>query len=97
MPSFLGACHFETLIPITLQLRCFTASVQEAVKCLRPGGVFLLAEGDFELYQEDMVTLQEPKSDNFRDGSWAAKHVYGTRFQPSASFCIQTQNNLLIT
>jgi hypothetical protein len=82
LPPSLCGRHLAVLISATLQLRSFTDSVQEAVKCLRPGGVFLLVEGDFELYREDMITFQEPRNDKFRDGSWAAKHAYGTHAVP---------------
>lgn len=60
-----------------LQLKSFRGSVYEATRCVKPGGVFLLVEGDFEWYAEDQVHLQEPNNAEFPDGSWLAKFSYG--------------------
>lgn len=60
-----------------LQLKSFRGSVYEAAKCVKPGGVFLLVEGDFEWYAEDQVHLQEPNNIQFPDGSWLARFFYG--------------------
>ena len=49
----------------------------EAGKCVKPGGVFLLVEGDFEWYAEDQVHLQEPNNTQFPDGSWPVRLSYG--------------------
>jgi hypothetical protein len=62
------------------QLKSFRRSVYEAAKCVKPGGVFLLVEGDFEYYAEDTVHFQEPQSDQFPCGSWLARYGYGAIF-----------------
>jgi len=51
--------------------------VYEAAKCVKPGGVFLLVEGDFEVYAEDTMHLLEPNNGQFPDGSWVARSFYG--------------------
>jgi len=51
--------------------------VYEAAKCVKPGGVFLLVEGDFEMYAEDTMHLLEPNDAQFPDGSWVARFFYG--------------------
>lgn len=52
----------------------------EAVKCVKPGGVFLLVEGDLEWYAEDMVHLHEPNSNQFPGGSWVVNYFRGAFF-----------------
>lgn len=52
--------------------------VDEARRCLRPGGIAIFIEGDFDLFTEDQQNLQEPASDSNPDGSWLQQWMHGT-------------------
>ena len=39
------------------------------IKCLKPGGMFILIEGDFEFHQEDQTHLSPPADPNHPDAS----------------------------
>jgi hypothetical protein len=51
--------------------------VDEARKCLRPGGIAIFIEGDFDLFMEDQKTIQEPASDSNPNGSWLLRWMQG--------------------
>lgn len=51
--------------------------LQEAVKCLRPGGIAIFIEGDFDLFTPDQKTIQEPASDTNPNGSWLQRWMQG--------------------
>jgi SAM-dependent methyltransferase len=51
--------------------------IDEARKCLRPGGIAIFIEGDFDLVTEDQATIQEPASDTNPNGSWLLRWMQG--------------------
>lgn len=51
--------------------------IEEARKCLRPGGIAIFIEGDFDPFMEDQVTIQEPASDSNPNGSWLVRWMQG--------------------
>ncbi|KAG8819119.1 hypothetical protein FRC17_010601 [Serendipita sp. 399] len=51
----------------------------EVFKCLRPGGVALFIEGDFDLLAENQMTIIEPASDSNPNGSWLQRWVQTVR------------------
>jgi SAM-dependent methyltransferase len=58
-------------------IRSYRNLLQEAVKCLRPGGIAIFIEGDFDLVTTDQKTIQEPASDTNPNGSWLQRWMQG--------------------
>jgi 2-polyprenyl-3-methyl-5-hydroxy-6-metoxy-1,4-benzoquinol methylase len=56
----------------------YRAMIQEASKCVKPGGLAIFIEGNFDLCREDRQTTQEPASDANPDGSWMQRWLQGT-------------------
>ena len=55
----------------------YQALVQEVAKCLKPGGLAVFFEGNFDLVKEDQDTVQEPASDENPNGSWMQRWLQG--------------------
>lgn len=51
--------------------------MNEAVRCLKPGGMILIVEGDFELVKSDMVTAQDMHTAENPGGSWLRRFYHG--------------------
>lgn len=51
----------------------------EATRCLKPGGLAIFIEGDFDLLGEDQITILEPASDNNENGSWMQRWTQAVR------------------
>lgn len=67
-----------------VHVRCVASGVksyrnllQEAIKCVKPGGVAVFVEGDFDLFTEDQKTIVEPASDANPNGSWLQRWMQG--------------------
>lgn len=56
----------------------YRSLLEEATRCLKPGGLAIFVEGDFDLLKEDQRTIQEPASDENPNGSWLQKWMQGT-------------------
>ena len=60
------------------QVRDYEALIEECVRCLRPGGVLLLVEGDMVIFGEDL--RPQPLADlegAGQGGSWLARMLHG--------------------
>ncbi|PVG03394.1 S-adenosyl-L-methionine-dependent methyltransferase [Serendipita vermifera] len=53
--------------------------LEEASKCLKPGGLAIFMEGDFDLWSEDRRSLQVPASDENPNGSWLQRWMQAVR------------------
>jgi hypothetical protein len=67
------------------QINNYVATVGELVKCLKPGGMLILSEGDIEWRKEDQVHLGIPVDSNCPDAiqpgkSWNVKNGHGMCF-----------------
>lgn len=51
-------------------LKSYRALLDEAYKCLKPGGVAIFLEGDLDLFEEDQKTIVEPASEENPNGSY---------------------------
>jgi 2-polyprenyl-3-methyl-5-hydroxy-6-metoxy-1,4-benzoquinol methylase len=51
----------------------YRALLQEASKCLKPGGLAIFTEGDFDLLFEDQQTILEPATEGRPGGSYLQK------------------------
>ena len=59
--------HLVTLCHIlsnATQLTNFAETARELIRCLKPGGMLILAEGDCELNKEDQAYFAEPADPN---------------------------------
>lgn len=48
----------------------YKAAIEEAERCLKPGGLLLFIEGDYTLYAEDQLSPAPLGSEETPDGSW---------------------------
>ncbi|KAG8860361.1 hypothetical protein FRB91_003774 [Serendipita sp. 411] len=64
---------------IELGLSDYKKMVEEATFCLRPGGLLILAEIDWQLYEEDMKTPVIPASDEHPKGCWIQRFLEESR------------------
>jgi len=55
----------------------YRALLKEASKCLKPGGLAIFLEGDFDLFDEDQDTILAPVSDSNPNGSYLQKWMQG--------------------
>ena len=55
----------------------YRALIKEATKCLKPNGLAVFIEGDFDLVEEDQRTIKEPARDAYPDGSWLQRWMQG--------------------
>ncbi|KAG8761215.1 hypothetical protein FRC14_006264 [Serendipita sp. 396] len=69
-----------------VHVRCIGAGITsyrqlltEVFKCLRPGGVAIFIEGDFDLLEEKQMYILEPASDSNPNGSWLQRWVQAVR------------------
>ncbi|KAG8814379.1 hypothetical protein FRC17_001142 [Serendipita sp. 399] len=69
-----------------VHVRCIGAGITsyrqllvEVFHCLRPGGVAMFIEGDFDLLAENQMTIIEPASDSNPNGSWLQRWVQTVR------------------
>ncbi len=51
--------------------------IDDALRCLKPGGIAIFIEGDFDLFSESQVTIEEPASETNPDGSWLCRWMNG--------------------
>jgi hypothetical protein len=58
-------------------IRSYRRLLEEVPKCLKPGGVAIFMEGDFDLWSEDRRSLQVPASDDNPNGSWLQRWMQG--------------------
>ena len=66
------------------------ATVGELVKCLKPGGMLILAEGDVEWHKEDQAHLATPADPDCLDAtqpgkSWITRNALGMYSHPFTS------------
>jgi hypothetical protein len=64
------------------QIRSYTTTALEVAKCVKPGGVLMLIEGDFNLLHEDQVTFQEMNCPQYPHASWMARFFHGKLYGP---------------
>jgi hypothetical protein len=60
----------------------YRAFIQEASKCVKPGGLAIFLEGNFDLLKEDQRTIQEPASDSNPNGSWLQRWLQCGYYPP---------------
>jgi len=73
------------------QIANYPETIREIIRCLKPGGLLLLGEGDTEFYSEDQVHLAVPADPNCADPtqrgkSWMTQKAYGMYSSPSSAF-----------
>jgi SAM-dependent methyltransferase len=61
----------------------YRALLEEASKCLKPGGLAIFVEGDFDLFDEDQHTIIEPATEGKPSGSYLQKWMQGLSYPPS--------------
>jgi len=61
----------------------YRALLEEASKCLKPGGLAIFIEGDFDLFDEDQHTLLEPATEGKPGGSYLQRWMQGLSHPPS--------------
>lgn len=66
--------HSRCIASGVMQYREF---IHEARKCLKPGGIAIFIEGDFDLFAEDQVSILEPASEENPNGSWMQRWMQG--------------------
>lgn len=59
------------------QIQSYLTTMLEAAKCVKPGGVLMLIEGDFDTFHEDQVTFQEMNCPQYPHASWFARFLHG--------------------
>ncbi|KAG8830082.1 hypothetical protein FRC17_005476 [Serendipita sp. 399] len=64
---------------IELGLSDYKKLIEEAIFCLRPGGLLILAEIEWQIYEEDMQTPVSPASEQQPDGSWVQRFLQEAR------------------
>ena len=70
LQSYYGAFDIVHARFIGGGITSYRAFIQEASKCVKPGGLAIFLEGNFDLVKEDQRTIQEPASDSNPNGSW---------------------------
>lgn len=51
--------------------------MKDAVKCVAPGGVLMVIDGDMVTYKADQITIQPVAGSRDPDGSWLGRYFYG--------------------
>jgi hypothetical protein len=71
-----------------VHVRCIGAGItsyrgllEEASKCLKPGGLAIFIEGDFDLFDENQREILEPAGESKPDGCYLQKWMQGS-FHP---------------
>jgi len=85
---FVLLCY--TLLKCNPQLVSYPKTIRELVRCLKPGGMLLLGEGDVEWHNEDQVTLTAPADPNCPDSTqpgktWLTQRALGMYNSPSSA------------
>jgi len=55
----------------------YRALLEDASKCLKPGGLAIFIEGDFDLFDEDQKTIIVPAGEDHPEGSYLQKWMQG--------------------
>jgi len=84
-----------------LQITNYAGTVRELVKCLKPGGMLILAEGGVEWHNEDQTHLAVPADPNCPDQvqpgkTWIGRNIYGMRHSSSLAFIDTTFSSSLM-
>lgn len=58
-------------------LRNFHQAKEDMEKCLKPGGIILIMDADFNFISQDPMVYLIPASDTNPNGSWVARIFYG--------------------
>lgn len=58
-------------------VRSYRQLLDEAAKCLKPGGIAIFIEGDLDVFEEDQKTIVEPASENNPNGSYLQRWTQG--------------------
>jgi len=77
LASYYGAFDITHVRCIGSGITSYRSFIEEVTKCLKPGGLAIFVEGDFDLFKEDQKTIQEPVSKEHPDGSWLQKWMIG--------------------
>ena len=64
----------------TQQISDYRRMMEEAVLCLKPGGLLVLVEFHWQLYDEDKVTPAQELSDDSPRGSALQRIFHGKRY-----------------
>ena len=84
-PSFIDALLFT--LQRNSQVLNYPETVRELIRCLKPGGMLILGEGDGECNVEDQVTFAEPADPNIPDQNqrgktWVIRKAHGMYSSP---------------
>ncbi|KAG8812839.1 hypothetical protein FRB91_001165 [Serendipita sp. 411] len=80
-----GLAHFHNSFDIIHTrliaggIRDFRKSKEDIEKCLKPGGIVLWIEGDYDMLSPDRIHYQPPASDSHPDGSWFGRLTFEAR------------------
>jgi hypothetical protein len=78
-----GLPHYEGLFDVVhcrmigAGLRDCRQSKLDVEACLKPGGILIWTDVDYDLIAENMVDFVERASDTKEGGSWVARMLYG--------------------
>jgi len=83
LPRFYGQIDLIHMRGIGFGIVNYSGTVGELVKCLKPGGILILAEGEVEWYKEDQVHLATSADPDCPDATqpgktWIGHNVYET-------------------
>jgi SAM-dependent methyltransferase len=79
----LGLPHFENKFDliharlITMGLKDFQKSMDDVHRCLKPGGMVIWMEPDFDFFTHDVQKYAQMASDENPRGTWIGRFAYG--------------------
>lgn len=82
----LGLTHFQEpserfdvihVRMLAIGIKDFRNSLRDVQLCLKPGGLLIWIEPDYEVFTPDIHTYQEPGSDSNPNGTWTGRVMFG--------------------
>lgn len=67
-------------------IKDFRKTVREAVMCLKPGGILLWSEPDYDFYTSNRLVWRPIASEHRPDGTWFGRIIWGRSSFPSLLF-----------
>lgn len=58
-------------------LQNFRKSMDDIISCLKPGGIVIVIEGDYDMYSSDYHVALPVASEENPSGSWTSRFFYG--------------------